>query len=49
MLLGATKGYARILRKVIMREVDRNRQGASSQTHRRYKRLVGPSNWFKVT
>ena len=40
-LLGAAKGYARILTLE-----GRNRSGVSTRLQKRHKRLLGPSNWF---
>ena len=43
-LLSAIKGYTRILSK----ETPRNRQGYSTRTARRHKRVIDPATWFQT-
>ena len=40
-------GYRRILKLVDQGKTDRNRLGGSSMMSRRFKRLLGPTMWFK--
>ena len=47
-MMGSTTGYCRILAKVEMGLVKRNRPGVSTMTNRRHKKLLGQSTWFKV-
>ena len=46
-LSSSLKGYRRILKLVEKGNTERNRQGASTRTSRRWKKLMGPSTWFK--
>ena len=44
----AAIGYARILAKVEKGESSRNRKGPETLMKRRFKRLVGSSEWFRI-
>ena len=46
-LSSSIKGYRRILGQVREGKTQRNREGASTRTSRRWGRLMGPSTWFK--
>ena len=46
-LLGATKGYCRVLFNCKQNQTERNRSSASSQLSRRYKKIKGAANWFQ--
>merc|ERR1711954_206549 len=47
-LLSAIKGYTRVLRKVDLGLVARNRPGRDTRQKRRHKKLLGPATWFQV-
>ena len=46
-LLGAIKGYARVLSTCSQEDLPRNRPGWRSKVGRRYKKIMGPAEWFK--
>merc|ERR1711954_12723 len=47
-LLSAIKGYTRVLRKVDLGLVARNRPGRDTKQKRRHKKLLRPATWFQV-
>ena len=46
-LHSSIKGYMRVLKKVEDGVVTRNRQGYTTNTHRRFKKLCGKTVWFE--
>ena len=47
-LRAALIGYMRILEKVRKKEAPRNRKGAETLTSRRFKKLMGNQEWFRI-
>ena len=48
MLKDAMVGYTRVLQKVAQGETQRNRKGVCTLLSRRFKRLVGPNELFRL-
>ena len=47
LLKGAMVGYTRVLGKVSRGETERNRKGAATLMSRRFKKLIGNTEWFR--
>ena len=45
-LMGAIKGYTRVLYTCSLGLTRRNRNGKSTKVRRRFKMMIGPSTWF---
>ena len=47
-LRAAMLGYMRLLKKVSKGEAKRNRKGVQTLANRRFKRLIGIQEWYRV-
>ena len=47
-LNSAMIGYNRVLARVANDQTDRNRKGAATLTNRRFQKILGNTEWFRV-
>ena len=45
---GTTESNCRVLRKVTRKETSRNRKGPETLLRRRFRKLVGSQEWFRL-